>query len=86
MQLIILYKGAFMDINTEQKMDMFFKKIGFYVTYVDCLSRLIRELIENGDDNFKPTDLPNLSVLLEKMSFRLKFLISKMASDWEFNK
>ena len=82
--LIKLNTGGFMNIKTEQKMDMYFQKIIFYSIYVDCLSRVICELIENGDDNLKPTDLPNLSVLLKKLSLRLRYLIMKMASDWEF--
>ena len=73
-----------MNIKTEQKMDMYFQKIIFYSIYVDCLSRVVCELIENGDDNFEPADLPNLSVLLKKLSQRLRYLIMKMASDWEF--
>ena len=67
-----------------QTMDMHIQKIIFYSTYVDCLSRLIQELIENGDSNLKPTDLPNLTVLLSKFSLRLKVCCSKMESDWDF--
>jgi hypothetical protein len=74
-----------MNIQKQQKIDMYLQKISWYVIYVDCLSRLIRELIENGDDNLKPTDLPNLSLLLEKLSYRLRIIISHITSEWEFN-
>ena len=67
-----------------QTIDMHIQKIIFYSTYVDCLSRLIQELIENGDSNLKPTDLPNLTVLLSKFALRLKVCCSKMECDWEF--
>ena len=75
-----------MSIRKNQTMDMHLQKIVFYSTYVDCLSRIIREFIENGDDNVLPTDLPNLTVLLSKMAYRLRLNIMKMNSDWEFLK
>ena len=65
-------------------MDMHLQKVVFYSTYVDCLPRIVREFIENGDDNMLPTDLPNLTVLLSKMAYRLRLNIMKMNSDWEF--
>lgn len=73
-----------MNIKKIQTIDMHIQKIIFYSTYVDCLSRLIHELIENGDDNLQPSDLPNLSVLLTKFAYRLKSCCSKMNKDWEF--
>jgi hypothetical protein len=73
-----------MNIRKEQTMDMYIEKIVLYSTYVDCLARVIRELIENGDDNFKPTDLPNLTVLLSKLACRLRYSVSGMNRDWEF--
>ena len=73
-----------MNIRKIQTLDMHIQKILFYSIYVDCLSRLINELIENGDDNLKPTDLPNLSVLLSKFALRLKMCCSKLQNDWEF--
>jgi hypothetical protein len=75
-----------MSIRKNQTMDMHLQKVVFYSTYVDCLSRIVRELIENGDDNMLPTDLPNLTVLLSKMAYRLRLNIMKMNSDWEFLK
>ena len=73
-----------MNIKKLQTMDMHIQRIIFYSTYVDCLSRLINELIENGDNNLRPSDLPNLSVLLTKFAYRLKYCCSKMYQDWEF--
>ena len=73
-----------MNIRKNQTMDMHLQKVVFYSTYVDCLSRIIREFIENGDINMLPTDLPNLVVLLSKMAYRLRLNIMKMKSDWEF--
>ena len=73
-----------MNIKKMQAMEMHIKKITFYSVYVDCLSRIIQEFIENGDDNLKPTDLPNLAVLLSKLSYRLRLKIMKMVNDWEF--
>jgi len=75
-----------MSIRKNQTMDMHLQKVVFYSTYVDCLSRIVREFIENGDDNMLPTDLPNLTVLLSKMAYRLRLNIMKMNSDWEFLK
>lgn len=73
-----------MNIRKEQTIDMHIQKIVFYSTYVDCLSRIIRELIENGDGNIKPSDLPNLTLLLSKMAYRLRLNIMNMSRDWEF--
>ena len=75
-----------MSIRKNQTMDMHLQKVVFYSTYVDCLSRIVREFIENGDDNMLPTDLPNLTVLLSKMAYRLRLNIMKMNSNWEFLK
>ena len=75
-----------MSMRKNQTMDMHLQKVVFYSTYVDCLSRIVREFIENGDDNMLPTDLPNLTVLLSKMAYRLRLNIMKMNSDWEFLK
>lgn len=75
-----------MSIRKNQTMDMHLQKVVFYSTYVDCLSRIVREFIENGDDNMLPTDLPNLTVLLSKMAYRLRLNIMKMNNDWEFLK
>ena len=73
-----------MNYKKEQILNTQIERILYYSTYVDCFSRIIHEIIENGDENLKPTDLPNLSVLLKTFSKRLKILISKLASDIEF--
>ena len=73
-----------MNIRKSQAIEMYLQKIVLYSTYVDCLSRVIREFIENGDDNICPSDLPNLSVLLSKLSYRLRLCIMKMNKDREF--
>ena len=41
-----------MNVAKEQKMDMYVDRIVWYITYVDCLIRIIREFIENGDAIF----------------------------------
>ena len=74
-----------MSIKKIQTMDMYLQKVALYSTYVDCLSMVIREFIENGDDNINPSDLPNLSVLLSKMSYRLRLNILNMKDSWEFS-
>ena len=73
-----------MNIRKAQAMDMHIQKIILYSIYVDCFARLINKLIENGDDNLKPTDLPNLTVLLSKFALRLIICCSNMEKDWEF--
>lgn len=73
-----------MNIRKAQAMDMHIQKIILYSIYVDCFARLINKLIENGDDNLKPTDLPNLTVLLSKFALRLRICCSNMEKDWEF--
>lgn len=64
--------------------DVSIEKIIWYSTYVDCLSRIINELIENGDDNLKPTDLPNLAELLCIYANKLYQRISELHYDLEF--
>lgn len=73
-----------MSVRKEQTINMHIEKIVLYSIYVDCLSRVVRELIENGDDNFLPSDLPNLTVLLSKLALRLRHNILNMSRDWEF--
>ena len=73
-----------MNIRKEQSMNMYFDKIIWYSTYVDCLSRILTEFIENGDDNIQPTDIPTLAELLTKFSSQLHSRIPGMKSDWEF--
>ena len=73
-----------MNMRKEEKISMYMKKLVWYITYIDCFSRIINELIENGDENFKPTDIPNLSELNAKLVSRLRNIIIKMKSDWDF--
>lgn len=73
-----------MNTKKEQKMEMYIKKISWYSTYIDCFTRIINEFIENGDDNIKPYDIPNLMELNTILTYRLHNIIAKMKSDWEF--
>jgi len=73
-----------MNTRKIQTMEMHIQRIIFYSIYVDCFARLINELIENGDENLKPSDLPNLSLMLSKFALRLRICCSKMGNDWEF--
>ena len=73
-----------MNIKKEQAIEIYLQKIVLYSIYVDCFSRIVREFIENGDANMLPSDLPNLTALLSKLAFRLRSIIMKMNSDWEF--
>ena len=73
-----------MNIKKEQKMDMYIEKISLYSTYIDCFMRIINEFIENGDDNIKPYDIPTLMELNAVLTYRLRNIVSKMKTDWEF--
>ena len=73
-----------MNTQKEQKMQIYIEKINKYSMYVDCFTRIINEFMENGDDNIKPYDIPNLMELNTKLTFRLHNIVSKMKSDWEF--
>lgn len=75
-----------MNIRKEQAIDMHMQKICLYIAYIDCLSRVINEFIENGASNIESDDLPNLSEMLTKLCTRLKKIIYKMNTDWEFMK
>lgn len=75
-----------MNIKKEQTIDMYIQKITRYSTYVDCFSRLINEFTENGNINLAPSDMPNLTELNSIIANRLKKVILKMKSDWEFMK
>ena len=48
-----------------------FYKALFYSRYCDCFSRVVYELILNGDDNFYPTDLPNIIEILMRYNNKL---------------
>ena len=73
-----------MNIQKEQKMQMYIEKISWYSTYIDCFTRIINEFMENGDDNIKPYDIPNLMELNTALTYRLRYIIANMKSDWEF--
>jgi hypothetical protein len=73
-----------MNIQKEQKMQMYIKKISWYSTYVDCITRIINEFIECGDSNIMPNDIPNLMELDTKLANRLNKTIVNMKTDWEF--
>ncbi|MBR1680179.1 hypothetical protein IJ707_00125 [bacterium] len=74
-----------MNTQKEQATRMSIKKIFWYSVYVSCLARVINELILEGGDNLKSTDIPNLIDLQFKFTSRLHAKISKLNSDWEFN-
>jgi len=69
---------------TEQIIEMQVNKAVFYSTYVDCLSRVITELIENDDGNLMPYDVANLAELLTKYSNRLHKNVVNIKSHFEF--
>ena len=73
-----------MNIKKEQKMTMYIEKIIWYSTYIDCFTRIINEFIENGDDNIKPGDIPNMMEFNANLASRLNNIILKMKADWEF--
>jgi len=73
-----------MNKRKEDVLNMYLDKIIWYSTYVDCLSRVINEFIENGDDNLKSGDLANLSVLQTKLAYRLRLLSLRVDSMLEF--
>jgi len=73
-----------MNIKKEQKMTMYIEKIIWYSTYIDCFTRIINEFIENGDDNIKPCDIPNMMEFNANLASRLNNIILKMKADWEF--
>lgn len=79
-----LTKGETMNIKKEQKITMYIEKIIWYSTYIDCFTRIINEFIENGDDNIKPCDIPNMMEFNANLASRLNNIILKMKADWEF--
>ena len=66
------------------KIDAHMKKILMYSCYIDCFTRILNELIQNGDGNIQPYDIPNLSEILTKLVYRQRNIIVHMATDWEF--
>ncbi len=73
-----------MNIKTEQKMDMYIAKITWYITYIDCFTRIINEFIENGEGNLNQNDIPNLMEFNTKLTNRLYKIVMHLKSDWEF--
>ena len=61
-----LNKGEFMNIHKKQKIDMYMKKISYYSIYSDVLARILNEFTENGYENLRTNDIPNLTELLTK--------------------
>ena len=53
-----------MSMQKQQRMNMHFEKITLYSAYVSCLTRVIHDFIDNGNNGLKPTDIPNLMNLL----------------------
>ena len=75
-----------MNAKQEDILNMYINRIVWYSTYVDCLSRVLYEFIENSDDNLKAGDLANISELQTKFAYRLKQLCSSAGSIVEFGK
>ena len=73
-----------MNIKKIQAIDMHLKSLLWYSCYVDCLTRVITELTENGESNLKSHVIPNLMELLAKFTKRLHKKLMKMKTDWEF--
>ena len=69
----------------QNKITMYLDKISLYSNYADCLSRILNDYIQNGDDNIKPTDISNLAELLTKLSSRLNYNVNCLKQEWEFN-
>ncbi len=65
-------------------MDMYIQKMSWYITYIDCFTRIINNFIENGDSNIEPYDVPNLMELNTKLTRRLYKIVMSMKADWEF--
>lgn len=79
-----LTKEEIMNLKKIQAIDMHLESVLWYSNYVDCLTRIINEFIENGETNLNPNDIPNLVELLSKFSRRLHLKLMKMKADWEF--
>jgi len=73
-----------MNYKKEQIIETHIQKIVYYSSYADCLSRIITDIIENGNYNLKPSDTPTLTELLNKYINRLHHCIINLKSDWEF--
>ena len=73
-----------MNIQKEQKMDMYIRKLAWYSTYIDCFTRVINGFIESGDCDIQPNDVPNLMEFNTKLTHRLHNIVMRMKTDWEF--
>ena len=68
----------------EHAISMHLEKISYYACYVDCFTRIINEFIENGDENLKTADIPNLSNLSTKFARHLYKNVLNLKRDFEF--
>ena len=73
-----------MNIKKQQKMDMYIQKMSWYITYIDCFTRIINNFIESGEENIEPCDVPNLMELNTILTHRLYKIVMNMKVDWEF--
>jgi len=73
-----------MNTCKEQTIEMQLQRIAWYSNYVDLFTRIIQEIIENGEPNLKPSDLPNLINLTTKYTRRLRTQILHLETNWEF--
>ncbi|MBR1942123.1 hypothetical protein IJ843_00130 [bacterium] len=73
-----------MSMQKQQRMNMHFEKITLYSAYVSCLTRVIHDFIDNGNNGLKPTDIPNLMNLLLRYTDVLHSRNLKLKGDWEF--
>ena len=78
-------KGDKMTITKEQKIDMNLEKIALYSDYVESISRILQEIMNNGNENFKTSDILNLISLLTMYANVLHFRIIAMKRCWEFD-
>ncbi|MBO6257621.1 hypothetical protein J6N69_06255 [bacterium] len=74
-----------MNAKKIQKIDMYMKKISYYSMYADVLARILNEFIENGYENLRTNDMPNLTELLTKYVRRMRTYTINMKECWEFD-
>jgi len=74
-----------MNIQKYQKMDMYLKNISIYSNYVNCLTRVIKDFIENENINIKHIDAVYIAEILENYTNELHTKIMSMKSSWEFD-
>ena len=64
----------------------YINKINWYSTYIDCFSRIISEIGVNQSGNFISSDLPNMILILEKYSKKLRKHVIEMENFVEFGR